>query len=66
MVSPQKPCKLELHYDSEGILVGGLCDCGQKFYPFSSDPKDAQKALQYMEKEWREHQTERYPEGDES
>lgn len=60
MKPPKKPCKLRVHYDSDGILMGGQCDCGQKFYPFSRARKDAKKVLQYLQKQWHEHFDKRY------
>ena len=40
--------------------MDGDCACGKKFYSYSTDPKEADKALEYMEKQYREHHNERY------
>jgi|tagenome__1003787_1003787.scaffolds.fasta_scaffold20862527_1 hypothetical protein len=44
--------------------MDGDCACGKKFYSYTNHPKDANKALQYMEKQYREHQDERYTKED--
>ena len=59
----KKPCKLDLHYDSDGKLMGGECNCGQKFYPFSRERKDAPRVLEYLQGQWQEHHDQRYPNG---
>jgi hypothetical protein len=62
--SEKRACKLDLRYDSDGKLMDGHCDCGQKFYPFSRERKDAQKVLQYLQKQWHEHFEKRYAAGE--
>jgi hypothetical protein len=48
-------CAFEPRLDQDGRLLGGECKCGAKFYPYSVDPKDTDKALRYMEEQYREH-----------
>jgi len=63
-MSIKADCRLQPRYDTRGGLWKGECACGKIFYPYSTDPKNADEALRYMEQQWRSHHGEKYAKGE--
>jgi len=57
-MSSNPRCELHIRYDKDGGLLNGECTCGDRFSSFSWEPNKSKEALEYMVKQWREHQHE--------